>query len=261
MKLVSWNINGIRAGARKGFLDYLANQNADVVCLQEIKARPDQLAPGLLQPHGYQSLWFPAQRPGYSGLATYFKTPPVRVIDGIGDHTFDAEGRVQSLMFPDFWLINTYCPHSRRDLSRLEFKMAFNRAYGRFCERLRRESGLPMIVCGDLNTAHSPLDLTNDRANRRNAGFLPEERAWMDDFLATGMVDSFRHYHPWQKGHYTWWSNRKGVRERNVGWRIDYHLVDRRLMHRVLAVAHQHEVMGSDHCPIVLELSHATQAG
>jgi len=255
LKLISWNINGIRAGERKGFLEWFTEQNADVVCLQEIKAHPDQLSEKLLHPDGYQSLWHPAKRPGYSGLGVYCKTPPAQIIEGIGDPEFDEEGRVFSMRFQDFWLINTYCPHSRRDLSRLDFKMAFNEKYSQFCDRLRRESELPLIVCGDLNTAHNELDLTNDRANRRNAGFLPEERAWLDEFLDSGFVDCFRHYHPLQKGHYTWWSNRKGVRERNVGWRIDYHLVDRRMMDRVLSVSHQSDVLGSDHCPIVLELA------
>lgn len=254
MKLISWNINGIRAGERKGFHAWFEAQQADVVCLQEIKAHPDQLSDELLHKPGYEAIWHPAKRRGYSGLVTYSRLTPLAIRHGLGDPTFDDEGRILAIQFDQFWLINAYFPHSRRDLSRLEFKMDFNNAFMDYFNRLKSESSLPIIVCGDFNTAHTEFDLTHDRANRKNAGFLPIERAWLDDFLATGMQDVFRQAYPEQKGHYTWWSQMRGVRERNVGWRIDYHMVDDRLRSRVTAVGHQTTVLGSDHCPVYLEI-------
>lgn len=254
MKLISWNINGIRAAERKGFLSWFEAQSADIVCLQEIKAHPDQLSQNLLERPGYHAHWHAAARKGYSGLCVYSKKEPRAVTYGLGDAQFDAEARVMALTFDDFLLINTYFPHSRRDLSRLEYKMAFNAAFMDYFLKLKASVSVPVIVCGDFNTAHTALDLANDRANRKNAGFLPIEREWLDRFLATGMVDVFRQKHPGEKGHYTWWSQMRGVRERNVGWRIDYHMVDQNLADCVKAVGHQADVLGSDHCPVFIEL-------
>lgn len=252
-KSISWNINGIRSAAKKGFLAWLERESPDFLSLQEIKAHPKQLTESLLQPAGYQAFWCPAQKAGYSGVVIYSKHNPLQVIKGMGHSEFDAEGRVLALQFPEFWLINSYFPHSRRDLSRLDFKLAFNNAFMTFCHSLKQACDLPFIVCGDFNTAHTHLDLTNDRANRKNAGFLPQEREWLDQFLGWGMVDIFRQTHPDEKGHYTWWSQRKGVRERNIGWRIDYHMVATSLAKRVTAAYHLSDVYGSDHCPVGIE--------
>lgn len=254
MKLISWNINGLRAAERKGFHQWFAAENADMVCLQEIKAHPDQLSHNLRNIPGYHTFWHPAKRRGYSGLAIFTKQAPLQIIEGLQVPEFDHEGRVLSLRLRDFYLINVYFPHARRDLSRLEFKMAFNHRFLRFCQQLKQDSSLPLIVCGDFNAAHTQWDLTNDRANQKNAGFLPAERLWMDDFINSGMVDVFRQNHPNQKGHYTWWSQRRGVRDRNIGWRIDYHMVDQRLLGQVREARLCREILGSDHCPILLQL-------
>ena len=255
MKLISWNINGIRSALRVNFLEWLESEQPDILSLQEIKAHPSQLPKSLTHLPNYHLIWNPSQRPGYSGVAVFCKEMPLEVIRGVNQEAFDCEGRLLCLRFPKFWLLNAYFPHARRDLSRLPFKQAFNSAFLELLKNLRHSSSLPIIACGDFNVAHTELDLTNDRANRKNAGFLPEERVWMDRFLEQGLVDCFRDSNPDEKGHYTWWSQRKGVRERNIGWRIDYHLVDARLNQSIVDVKHLSQVQGSDHCPILLELS------
>lgn len=253
MKLVSWNVNGLRACWRKGFANYFAHEDADIVSLQEVRAFPEDLTRLQRKPlPDYQLFSHPAKKSGYAGVATYSRVPPKKVTYGMGYPAIDDEGRVLMLEFDDFTLINTYMPHSRRDLSRLDFKMRFLARFSAWIQKLRAD-GHKLIICGDYNTAHSYLDLTNDKANKKAAGFLPQERLWFSDFLATGFRDVFRDAHPGEDGHHTWWSNRKGVRERNVGWRIDYHCVDHRLVNKVTGVAHRSEVLGSDHCPVVLE--------
>ncbi len=254
MRLFSWNVNGIRAAARKGFLDWFAAHNPDVVSLQELKAKPEQLDEALKSPSGYHAAWCCAQKPGYSGVAVFTRQKPDLVAVGCGVPEYDAEGRVLRVDLGDLTVVNIYFPHSRRDLSRLDFKMAFCEYILDWLKKLKAERP-NLVVCGDYNTAHQDLDLTHYKTNRKNAGFLPVEREWMDRFLAHGFHDVFRERHPDEAGHHTWWSNRKGVREKNVGWRIDYHCVADTLLDRVVDVGHQQEVRGSDHCPVYLELA------
>ena len=253
MKFISWNLNGIRAAARRsGFEDWLQTESPDVLSVQETKARPEQLSESLRHPKAYHSYWHSAVRPGYSGVAIFSKREPLDVTQGLGDPQFDDEGRTLIAEFPEFYLINGYFPHVRHDLTRLDYKLAFCRALAAKAQQLQTKK--PVIVCGDYNIAHTDLDLANPKANRKNPGFLPEEKAWMDDFLALGYHDVFREAHPEQNGHYTWWSYRGTCRERNVGWRIDYQCVHQALRDRILSVSHQKNVPGSDHCPIELVL-------
>ena len=250
MHLISWNVAGLRAALRKGFGPWFAKCGADVVSLQETKARPDQLPADWLP--GCHGFWHGAQKPGYSGVAVLTRREPLSVTYGLGIEEIDVEGRVLTVEFPEFHLVNAYFPHARHDHSRLAYKLSF-------CEALMArltdlEARKPVVLCGDYNIAHTDLDLANPRANRDNPGFLPEERAWMDRFLAAGYSDVFRRQRGELNGDYTWWSYRKGVRERNVGWRIDYHCVSKGLLSGVVDVGHDTEVYGSDHCPIYLRL-------
>ncbi|MCM2322946.1 MAG: exodeoxyribonuclease III [Oligoflexia bacterium] len=252
MKLSSWNVNGIRAAHRAGFLKWFEAQNADIVCLQETKAQLVQLDQELHHPLGYHSFWHSAEKAGYSGVAIYSKSEPLSVREGIGRPEIDREGRVLVAEYRDFTLLNCYFPNSQRDHARLGYKLAFCDAMLATCEELRR-SGRHLVLCGDLNIAHQDIDLRNPRSNDDNAGFLPEERAWMTKFLATGYADVFRERVK-EPHHYTWWSYRPGVREKNIGWRLDYHLINGEFRDRVQAVSHQPQVRGSDHCPVLLEL-------
>ena len=213
MKLLSWNVNGIRAAHTKGFLKWFEAQQADVICLQETKAQLEQLDQSLHHPLGYHSFWHSAQKPGYSGVAIYSKSEPLSVTNGIGDASIDSEGRVLVAEYPKFTLINAYFPNSQREHTRLDYKLAFCNRMLQFCEGLRA-AGKTVILCGDFNIAHREIDLKNPKSNENNAGFLPEERAWMDQFLAAGYVDSFRHFCK-DPNHYTWWSYRPGVRQKN----------------------------------------------
>jgi exodeoxyribonuclease-3 len=251
MKISSWNVNGVRACERGGFLDWFAREGADVVCLQETKARPEQLGEAVLHPEGYHSHWHSAEKPGYSGVAIYSRREPLRVYPG-GATEFDREGRVLVAEFPEVAVINAYFPNSQRDHARLPYKLAFCDWMLGFCETLRAE-GRSLVLCGDFNIAHKPIDLRNPKQNENNAGFLPEERAWLDRFTHAGYVDSFRHFTP-DPGHYTWWSYRPGVREKNIGWRLDYHFVNPELRDRLKAARIQPQVKGSDHCPVTVEL-------
>ena len=252
MRLFSWNVNGIRACAERGFLRWFEAQAADVVCLQEIKARPEQLDEELRRPLGYHAVWHPARRPGYSGVALFSRRSPLAVREGIGNPEIDREGRVLVAEYRGFVLVNAYFPNSQRDHARLGFKLKFCNVMLRFLNRLRR-GGKKVIVCGDFNIAHTEIDLRNPKSNQDNAGFLPEERAWLDRFTKHGYIDAFRHFCD-EPEHYTWWSYRAGVRERNIGWRIDHFFVGPELRRRMRSAFHQPEVLGSDHCPIGLEL-------
>ena len=251
MKLISWNVNGIRAVGRSGFLDWLGQEAPDVVALQEIKAFPEQLEEGLRNPPGYHSIWHPAKKPGYSGVSVYSRHEPIEVIQGIGDPEFDSEGRVLEVEFKDFILLNAYFPNSQRDHARLDYKLRFCALMLKHCEKLRKK-GKNLVLCGDFNIAHEEIDLKNPKSNHKNAGFLPEERAWMTQFLKAGYVDAFRKFTP-GPGHYTWWSYRPGVREKNIGWRLDYHVVNQELQDRLRSAEIHPLVRGSDHCPVLLE--------
>lgn len=253
MKLVTWNVNGLRACEQKGFSPWLESFKPDVLCMQEIKAEPDQLAASLRDPAGYTPTWHPAEKKGYSGVATWSNRPGTVKV-GLGIPEYDREGRVVFHRFDDFTLVNVYFPNGQRDLGRVPFKLAF---YDALLKQLleRRAAGENLIVCGDWNTSHEPLDLANPGPNSKCTGFLPEERAEITRWLSSGFRDVFRERHPGEKGHYTWWSYRPGVREKNIGWRLDYFLISDGFIHRVKDVYHLPDVMGSDHCPVVLELA------
>ncbi len=249
--IISWNVNGIRAAQRKGFMQWLANTQPDFLCVQETKAWPEQLDDELLAPPGYQAHWATAERKGYSGLVTYAKAEPLDV-DALGVPEFDAEGRVQVLEFPQFTLINAYFPNSQEAGARLDYKVAFCDALLERCNQLRAE-GRNLVICGDYNIAHKPIDLKNPKLNEANPGYLPEERAWMDKFIAAGYVDTFRMFCQ-EPGHYTWWTYRFNARKRDVGWRIDYHCVNEQFRSRVAGAEIHKNTMGSDHCPILVRL-------
>jgi exodeoxyribonuclease-3 len=252
MKLISWNVNGIRACGKGGFLKWFENEKADIVCVQEIKAQPHQLEDEYKNPMKYHAFWNPAQKPGYSGTAVFTKKEPLSVTMGLGDPQFDREGRVMILKYPKFTLINSYFPNSQRDHARLPYKLEFCKQFLKKAESLRKK-GENVIMCADWNIAHQEIDLKNPKSNKKNAGFLPEERAWMDQFIGKGYIDAFRNFNK-DGGHYTWWSYRPGVREKNVGWRLDYFMANEEFKDRLKDSYHRNEVFGSDHCPVVLEL-------
>lgn len=252
MKILSWNVNGIRAAAQKGFVDWFLTEQADIVCIQEAKAFSDQLDPSLLHPGGYHSYWHSAQKPGYSGVALYSKKEPMTIQYGIGIPEIDAEGRVLVAEFGDLTVVNTYFPNSQRDHARLPYKLQFCEKMLQYLNTLKSQ-GKNVVLCGDLNIAHREIDLKNPKANENNAGFLPQERAWMDQFLQQGYVDAFRRFEQ-GPGHYTWWSYRPGVREKNIGWRLDYFVVNQEFQDALGEVRHQPYVKGSDHCPVLLQV-------
>jgi exodeoxyribonuclease III len=253
LTLLSWNVNGVRAAGKKGFGEWLAGASPDVLCLQETKARPEQIPPPLRDPAGYRSFWNPAERPGYSGTAVFSRVEPVSVERALGADEFDHEGRVVVARFDSFSLVDVYVPNGRSDLSRVPFKLAFSDALLGLAERLRRE-GRGVILCGDFNTAHEPIDLAHPKENEKNTGFLPEERSWLDKFTGMGYVDTFRHFFPDKEGAYTWWDLRTRARPRNVGWRLDYFFATVDLLPRLKSAFILPDVMGSDHCPVGIEL-------
>ncbi|MEQ1952656.1 exodeoxyribonuclease III [Mesorhizobium sp. CN2-181] len=252
MKIVTWNVNGLRSVVRRDFEHWLRQLDADVICLQEVKIEEDLLTTNWFG--GYKSFWNTSERPGYSGVATLVRESlaPSIFYKGIGHPDSDVEGRVLSLEVLGIQIVNVYAPHSHRTLIRLDAKLAFLAALSSFLARNATKG--PSIVLGDLNIAHTEIDLANPKANARNAGFLPEEREWLSGMLASGFVDAFRKFEP-GSGHYTWWSLRSGVRDRNVGWRLDYILVTESLESRLLNCRHMAERTGSDHCPVSVELS------
>ena len=253
MRLVSWNVNGYRAILGKGFLKWFHHVDADVIGLQEVKAHRDAVSPEQLEHHGYRCYWHAAKKPGYSGVALWSRVEPLSYQEGIGVRKFDDEGRVQILEFKDFYLANCYFPNSQDERARLDFKLEFCTEMQKFCSEVQKK-GKGVVIQGDLNIAHTEIDLKNPKTNQNTAGFYIEERNWMTEFLKSGMHDVFRERHPDQPDLYTWWSYRMNSRARNVGWRIDYHLVSGDLLKRVESVDHQRQVMGSDHCPVVLDL-------
>lgn len=252
IRLASWNVNGIRAAAKNGFLKWLDREELDVVCVQETKAQSEQLDLFLANPKGYRSFWHSAKKPGYSGVAIYSKQEPLEVTHGLGVPAIDDEGRVLVAEYKGFTLINAYFPNSQREHARLGYKLEFCGEMLKYCEKLSKK-GKNVVLCGDFNIAHREIDLKNPKSNQDNAGFLPEEREWMEKFLNKGYVDTFRHFNP-GPDHYTWWSYRPGVRERNIGWRIDYFATNEEFKDRLKSAVHQPHVKGSDHCPVVLEV-------
>ena len=254
LRLISWNVNGLRAVAKKGFGDWVREAAPDVLALQEIKALPEQLPHELLKLNGYHAYFHSAERKGYSGVAIYSRVEPLKVLTGLGDERFDSEGRVLTLEFADFFLVNAYFPNSRHDLARLELKGDFNRLFHSYVEQLARDKSV--VTCGDFNVAHYPIDLANPDSNTKSPGFTPEERSWMDDYVAHGWVDTFRRFDK-DPGHYTWWSQRFGVRAKNIGWRIDYVFASPAAMKYVTGGFIQPQVTGSDHCPVGVEVDPA----
>jgi exodeoxyribonuclease-3 len=253
MKLVSWNVNGIRAAVRKGFFDWLDAATPDVLCLQETRIQADQLTERLTRPPGYQTHWYPAERKGYSGVTTWSRTPSLDVQRGFGIEEFDVEGRVLITEHPDFRLLNIYFPNGGRGLERLDYKLRFYEAVLDYCDGLHAR-GERLVLCGDFNTAHRPIDLARPKRNASNSGFLEEERVWIDRYLAHGFVDTFRALHPDVAERYSWWMYMRNARERNIGWRIDYFMVSEALVSAVAGADILSEVMGSDHCPVTLDL-------
>ncbi|MDR1863851.1 MAG: exodeoxyribonuclease III [Treponema sp.] len=266
MRILSWNVNGIRAVEKKGFVSWMENESADMVCIQETKARPEQLSQELLeirdkQGKPYFAYWASAKRPGYSGAAIYSRIEP-EAVKPLGIDEFDEEGRVLQVEFKDFTLISAYFPNSQDGAARLPYKLRFCAAIMDLCVGMVKKRR-HFILCGDFNIAHTPIDLARPRENEGNAGYLPEERAWMDEYTGVGLgagsgagfIDTFRYFHPGEGGHYSWWSYRQCARERNVGWRLDYHCVDPAFLPRVKSSFIRAEVMGSDHCPVEIELA------
>jgi exodeoxyribonuclease-3 len=255
MRIVSWNVNGLRACARKGFLEWLASCEADVVALQEVRAQAEQLSEEVIQPQGWHFDVVAAERKGYSGVAMYSRTPPDTLETSLSVEEFDLEGRLQMARFGDLLVVNGYFPNGNgknRDNSRIPYKLSF---YRRLFDILEagRSAGEPILVMGDLNTAHREIDLARPKQNQKTSGFRPEEREELDRWLSEGWTDTFRHFEK-EGSHYTWWSQRKGVREKNIGWRLDYVLASPGAMAHLRHAAIHPEVTGSDHCPISVDV-------
>ena len=250
MKLISWNVNGLRACLGKGFLDFAASSGADVICLQETKLQPEQAELSL---PGYELFFNSAEKKGYSGTAVLTRVPPLSVVNDFGNDIHRHEGRVITAEFPEFYLVCCYTPNSQDGLRRLPYRMQWEDDFRAYL--LSLDAKKPVVLCGDLNVAHEEIDLKNPKTNRKNAGFSDEERAKMTELLAAGFTDTFRYFHPDTAGVYSWWSYRFHAREKNAGWRIDYFLVSDRLRPALRAADIHTDVLGSDHCPVSLELA------
>jgi len=246
-RIISWNVNGIRAAVRNGFLTWLETAQPDILCIQETRVAPGELDHTLLEPPGYRTFWQPAIRKGYSGVAAFVKKEPLSLAASDIDE-FDAEGRIQILDYTNFTLVNAYFPNSQPERGRIDYKLAYCNAILKLCNKLRR-AGKNVILSGDYNIAHTEIDLARPKENENNPGYLPEERAAMTTFLDAGYLDTFRHFTK-EPGHYTWWSYRGRARDKNIGWRLDYHCVNREFVPRVKASKILSDVMGSDHCPV-----------
>ena len=249
MKLISWNVNGIRACVQKGFLDFFKEADADIFCIQESKMQEGQLE---LDLPGYHQYWNYAERKGYSGTAIFTKQEPLSVAYGIGIEEHDKEGRVITLEFEDFYFVTVYTPNSQNELARLEYRMQWETDFLIYLKKLEEKKNV--IFCGDLNVAHQEIDLKNPKTNRRNAGFTDEERGKFTELLQAGFIDTFRYFYPDQEGIYSWWSYRFSARAKNAGWRIDYFIVSEGLKNRLVDAKILTEVLGSDHCPVELDI-------
>lgn len=249
MKCVSWNVNGLRAIVKKNFLEFFNEVDADIFCIQESKLQEGQIE---LDLPGYYQYFNYAEKKGYSGTAIFTKEEPLSIKLGMGIEEFDHEGRVITLEYPEFYFVTVYTPNAQSELARLEFRMAWEDAFRAYLVDLDQMK--PVVVCGDLNVAHQEIDLKNPKTNRGSAGFSDEERAKFTELLESGFVDTYRFFNPEQEGAYTWWSYRFKAREKNAGWRIDYFLISKRLIERIQNATIYHEIMGSDHCPVGIEL-------
>ena len=249
MKLISWNVNGIRACLEKGFADFFKQVNADIFCIQETKCQPEQVD---LQFEGYKSYWNSAEKKGYSGTEKIKKKEPINVTYGIGIEEHDKEGRVITLEFEKFYMVTIYTPNSKRELERLEYRQIWEDEIRRYLLKLNETK--PVIMCGDLNVAHKEIDLKNPKTNRRSAGFTDEERNKMTELLDAGFTDTFRHLYPDKEEIYSWWSYMRKAREKNVGWRIDYFITSKQIENKIKEAKIHTEVLGSDHCPVELDI-------
>ncbi len=249
MKCVSWNVNGLRAIVKKNFLEFFNEVDADIFCIQESKLQEGQIE---LDLPGYYQYFNYAEKRGYSGTAIFTKEEPLSIKLGMGIEEFDHEGRVITLEYPEFYFVTVYTPNAQSELARLEFRMAWEDAFRAYLVELDQMK--PVVVCGDLNVAHQEIDLKNPKTNRGSAGFSDEERAKFTELLESGFVDTYRFFNPEQEGAYTWWSYRFKAREKNAGWRIDYFLISKRLTERIQNATIYHEIMGSDHCPVGIEI-------
>ncbi|XZL29253.1 exodeoxyribonuclease III [Clostridium perfringens] len=247
MKLISWNVNGLRACVKKGFLDYFKSEDADIFCLQETKLQEGQID---LDLEGYHQYWNYAKKKGYSGTAIFTKKEPLNVYYGINMEHHDKEGRVITLEFEDFFMVTVYTPNSQSELARLEYRMEWEDDFRNYLLELSSKKGV--VVCGDLNVAHKEIDLKNPKTNRKNAGFTDEERDKLSTLLSSGFIDTFRYFNPDLEGVYSWWSYRFNARKNNAGWRIDYFLVSNNLEDRIKEASIDTEILGSDHCPVKL---------
>ena len=247
--ILSWNVNGMRSVLRNGFIEWLNACQPDVLCLQETRVLPDQIRDEERMPGNYMSFWMPGKRKGYSGTGVYTKTEPLS-ITGLGKKVFDDEGRAQLIEFKDFTIVNAYWPNSQPERKRIDYKIDFCKTLRRVCNKLVNE-GRNVIACGDFNIAHRPIDLARPKQNEDNPGYLPEEREQMTRFLKAGYVDTFRHFCP-DPGHYSWWSYRTNARAKNIGWRLDYHVVNEDFMPRIKSASILADVTGSDHCPVAI---------
>ncbi|MGD8719035.1 MAG: exodeoxyribonuclease III [Candidatus Zixiibacteriota bacterium] len=252
IRILSWNVNGLRAAHKKGLLDWLQRERPDVLCLQETKATAEQLPAELKEVKGYQAHFNAAERKGYSGVAVYTRVEPKEVRDGFGVKRFDVEGRTLVLDYGDFVLFNVYFPNGKASEERLRYKMSFYRAFLKHVSALKDE-GRNVVICGDVNTAHKEIDLAHPKQNEKISGFLPQERAWIDKLIGRGFVDTFREFHD-EAEQYTWWDMRTRARERNVGWRLDYFFVNEEFVPSVKDAFILPDVMGSDHCPVGVEV-------
>jgi exodeoxyribonuclease-3 len=253
MKIVSWNVNGIRAVYKKGAWDYFRKADAGIFCLQETKAHPDQLPPELRAPNGYFSYFDHSKaKKGYSGVAIYSKKKPEKVIYEMGISEYDQEGRLIGAFYDDFVLLNVYFPNGGSGLERLKFKLEFYEHFFNLIQKIRKNNNV--IFCGDINTAHNEIDLARPKENEKNTGFLPIERAWIDKLVSHDWVDAFRHFHPEIKDAYTYWDMKTFARDRNVGWRIDYFFVNKEFLPKIKTSGIIPDVFGSDHCPITLDI-------
>jgi exodeoxyribonuclease-3 len=253
MKIITWNVNGIRAALGKNALEPVWGLSPDVLCLQEVKARPEQLKDEQAGALRYPYAWNPAEKAGYSGVATFFKEQPQDVQMGLGEPKFDVEGRVVSTLHPGFRLFNIYFPNGQRGKARVDYKLEFYASLLKLCDKLHKK-GESLIITGDFNTAHMPIDLKNPKSNEKTSGFMPEEREWVQKYLEHGFVDIYRKLYP-EREQYTWWTYISNARARNVGWRIDYFLVSESLVPHVKDVVIHDEILGSDHCPVELILA------
>lgn len=249
MKLISWNVNGIRACVQKGFTEYFQSTDADIFCIQESKMQEGQLD---LQLEGYYQYWNYAEKKGYSGTAIFTKREPLNVQYGIGCEKHDMEGRVISLEFDTFYMVTVYTPNAQNELTRLDYRMEWEDDFRKYLKKL--EKNKPVIVCGDMNVAHKEIDLKNPKTNRKNAGFTDEEREKFSKLLDSGFVDTFRYLYPDKENIYSWWSYRFQARSKNAGWRIDYFLVSEALKDKIKEAEIHTEIMGSDHCPVELQI-------